>query len=110
MRLGPHTIVIRRAAVVPAEYGTGTTLDWNAATDSDPVTGCSVQPLQNPEITVDRDNVTTRWTAWVPFGIEVTAYDRVVWDGEVYEIDGDPQPWPFGSLSHLVLTLHRSHG
>ena len=110
MRLGPHTIVIRRAAEVTAEYGTGTTLDWSQAVDSDPVAGCSVQPLQNVEMTVDRDNVTTRWTAFVPFGTDVQALDRIVWDGDVYEIDGDPQRWPFGGLSHIVLTLHRSEG
>lgn len=107
--LGPHAITIRRAGTKAADYGNTTTLDWSTVTETS-VSGCSVQPSQAPENTIDRDNVASRWTVWAPSDTDVTAVDRVVYDGDVYDVDGDPQRWGFAPLDHLVFNLRRSQG
>lgn len=111
MRLGAQTLVVRRAGSKPADYGNGTVPDWSPAAVTDTtVTGCSVQPVPFPENTVDRDNVRVVLRAWVPAGADVTALDRVVYEGDVYDIDGEPERWPMPRLDHLVVNLRRSTG
>jgi hypothetical protein len=108
MTLGPHTItVVRPVGVKPADYGTGTEPDWSAAT-STPVGGCSVQPTPAPAYTIDQDSYQSRWTVWAPISTEVASGDRVVWDGQTYDVDGEVMTWEFGRLSHLVINLRRS--
>lgn len=107
LTLGSHTIDVSRAAVVASAYGTGLTLDWSAAT-STTVVGCNVQPVQAPEFTQDRDSIATRWQVWVPIDADVQATDRVTWNGDVYDVDGEPLRWDFGVLAHQVIYLRRS--
>lgn len=107
MMLGPHTITVVRPGTKPADYGTGTQPDWATAT-STAVDGCSVQPAQAPAYTIDRDSYQTRWTVWAPIGTDIRATDRVAWNGDTYDVDGEVQSWEFGALSHLVLNLRRS--
>jgi hypothetical protein len=107
MRLGDHTISIVRPGSRPADYGTGTELDWATATTSE-VSGCSVQPAPSEDFTIDRDTFTTRWVAYLPKDTDVHAHDRVQWEGDTYEIDGGVLRWHFGALSHVVVNLRRS--
>lgn len=107
MKLGPHTITVVRAGTKPADYGTGTVLDWDAATGA-VVEGCSVQPAPADEFTIDRDTFTTRWVAYAPSDADITALDRIEWNGDTYEVDGDVLRWEFGALSHIVVNLRRS--
>jgi hypothetical protein len=105
--LGPHTISVVRAGTKPSDYGTTLVLDWDAGTLWD-VEGCSVQPTSAPEFTQDRDAVLVRWVAWLPIDADVRATDRVIFDGETYDIDGEPMRWSFGALAHQVINLRRS--
>lgn len=109
MNLGAHTITVVRPGTKPVDYGTGTQPDWTVppATRTT-VTGCSVQPAPASEFTIDRDTFTTRWQVYAPSSIDVSPLDRIEWQGDTYEVDGDPLRWDFGSLSHVVLTLRRS--
>lgn len=107
MSLGPHTITVVRPGSKPADYGNGTQPDWDNAT-STAVDGCSVQPTPAPAYTIDQDSYQTRWAVWAPIATDVESTDRVVWDGQTYDVDGDPQRWEFGSLAHVVLNLRRS--
>lgn len=107
MKLGPHTIEVVRAGEKPADYGTGTQPDWDNST-STTVTGCSVQPAPSDEFTVDRDTFITRHVAFLPSGTDIAPTDRVVWNGDTFNIDGGVLLWSFGPLSHVVVNLHRS--
>jgi hypothetical protein len=107
MTLGPHTITVVRPGAKRADYGTGNQPDWATATRTS-VAGCSVQPAQGPAYTIDRDSYQSRWTVWAPVATDVAATDRVEWDGQTYEVDGEVQRWRFGGLAHLVLNLRRS--
>lgn len=107
MKLGPHTITILRAARVPSDYGNQTTEDWSSAAET-VVEGCSVQPAPASEFTVDRDSFITRYQVFAPASADVLAGDRVAWDGNTYDVDGDPLRWDAGSLSHIVFNLRRS--
>lgn len=105
-RLGSHTITVVRAGSKPADYGNGTQADWDSAT-STTVDGCSVQPAPSDEFTIDRDAITTRWVAFIPWGVDIGAADRVQWSGDIYDIDGDVQRWDVGALAHIVVNLRR---
>jgi hypothetical protein len=107
MNLGPHLITVVRPGSRPADYGNGTEPDWTNVTAAE-VPGCSVQPTPAPLDTVDRDSWQTRWTVWAPVSTDVRATDRVLWNGDTYDVDGDPQRWQFGALSHVVINLRRS--
>jgi hypothetical protein len=107
MTLGPHTITVVRPGTKPADYGTGTQPDWAAATSTS-VDGCSVQPTPAPAYTIDRDSYQSRWTVWAPISTDVDASDRVQWNGDTYDVDGEVQRWEFGSLAHVVINLRRS--
>lgn len=107
MILGPHTIAVLRAPMVPGDYGSGTTPDWSQAA-SRAVSGCSVQPAPSDEFTVDRDTFITRWQVFAPADADVRPTDRIEWNNDTYEVDGDVLRWEFGDLAHLVIHLQRS--
>lgn len=106
-RLGGHVVAVRRAPMVSDEYGGRPRADWANAVDT-PLEGASVQPAPTSEFTIDRDHFTTRFVAFLPDGADVEPTDRIVWQGNAYNIDGDVLHWDFGSLSHLVVNLTRS--
>lgn len=105
--LGPHTITILRAPQIGSDYGTATRPDWDNATRAE-VKGCSVQPAQGSEYTIDRDSTTELWTAWLPPSADLHAEDRVEWRGDTYDVDGQVQRWDFPPLDHLQVNLRRS--
>lgn len=107
--LGPHTVSVVNPGTKASEYGNATQDDWAAAVTTI-VPGCSVQPFKAPEFTVDRDNTTTRWLAWMPPQTVISSHSRVVWRGDTYDVDGNPELWDFAPLSHIVVNLRRSAG
>lgn len=107
MKLGPHTITLLRATERPSDYGNNVELDWTDAASAD-VSGCSVQPASSDEFTIDRDTFTTRLVVYTPADVDVLSRDRIVWQGDTYDIDGDVLRWEFGALSHVVINLRRS--
>lgn len=107
MILGPHTITVRRATTTQDDYGNDVR-NWDAASSAT-VGGCSVQPVTGEEVTVGRDTIVSRWQLFAPDGTDLTATDRVEWDGDAYEVDGEVQRWAFPPMSHLTAFLRRSH-
>ena len=105
--LGPHTITVVRAATTASDYGNRPVLDWSNTTDTD-VPGCSVQPAPGSMTTVDRDSFITRMQAYVPASADLRSTDRVVFNGDTYDVDGDVLRWDFPGLAHQVVNLRRS--
>ena len=92
----------------------GSTLpDWS----EDKVTtvtikGCSVQPAST---SLSQDGrvlgISEGWTAYLPEGSDVQAGDRIVFDGDTYEINGEPKKWTGAfTRSHIQLNLIRWGG
>lgn len=86
--------------------------DWDNA-DSLDIGGCSVQPAST---SLSEDGrilgITDGWTAYLPSGVDVIAGDRIQFDGNLYEINGEPRVWqsPTGHNNHIMLNLRRFAG
>lgn len=88
--------------------------DWDNAVEHDEP-GCLIRPIQGDEILVDgrrRDSVVTRWALNAPLAADITGRDRVRWRGEVYQVDGEPQPVTTHSplLDHLETQFYKVEG
>lgn len=100
-----------RGVVADDPYsGESTEISWD-----DPsrlvLAGSSVQPEQGSEETFNRDMVTSRWRLWhYNPDADVLARDRVEYDGDVYEIDGEVQRWRHRRLGHMTCLLKRVEG
>ena len=76
------------------------------------ISGCSVQPATT---SLSEDGrvlgINEQWTAYLPEGSDVQAGDHILFDGDTYEINGEPKPWtgPF-TRSHIQLNLIRWRG
>lgn len=105
MKLGPHTVVIRRATTTEDAYG-NPVRNWGSATSTS-VPGCSVQPVLGAENLAQRDTVVSRWELYAPDGTDLLATDRVDWSGTSYEVDGEVQRWGFAPMSHITALLRR---
>lgn len=85
--------------------------DWENA-DRLYISGCSVQPAST---NLSQDGrvlgIADSWTAYIPQGADVKAGDRIEFDGETFEIYGDPREWTAAlNLSHIQLDLRRWEG
>jgi hypothetical protein len=92
-----------RGSVVP---------DWEHASEPVTVSGCSVQPAST-SLSLDGRvlGMSDGWTAYLPEGTDVRAGDHIVFEGNTYEIQGEPRVWtaPF-TRSHIQLNLMRWEG
>lgn len=90
-----------------------TILDWDNPTKTTAVSGCSVQPAAT---SLNEDGrvlgIMEGLTAYLPPGTDVQAGDHVTYDGDTYEINGEPKVWtsPTGMRSHILLSLRRYSG
>lgn len=91
------------------EYGNDV-LDWSAP-DELPISGVSVQPEAAPEATDPaRDAVGARWLVIADPGTDVTAVDRVSWNGQLYSVDGQPLEFSTGILDHVEFRIAAVRG
>lgn len=101
-RIRPGT-KIQRGSEIP---------DWDNA-DSLTISGCSIQPAST---SLSEDGrilgITDGWTAYLPPGADVKAGDRIQFEGNLYEINGEPRIWqsPTGHNNHTMLNLRRFAG
>lgn len=101
-RLRPGTKTVR-GSVIP---------DWDNA-DELQIGGCSVQPAST---SLSEDGrvlgITDGWTAYLPESADVMAGDHIVFNGNTYEINGEPRTWqsPTGHNNHVMLNLRRFAG
>lgn len=90
-----------------------TIFDYNTPTKSTTVSGCSVQPAAT---TLNEDGrvlgISDGMTAYLPNGTDVLAGDHIIYDGETFEIMGEPRVWvsPTGIRDHILLNLKRYSG
>jgi head-tail adaptor len=72
----------------------------------------SVRPAGNENVDAGRNVVEVAWQVHTN-DLDVTALDRVVFDGVVYAVDGQPLTWsvdPSGEVGHTKLLLRRVDG
>lgn len=87
--------------------------DWSSDKVSKLVIkGCSVQPAAT---SMSQDGrvlaISDGYTAYIPEGSDVKAGDHIEWNGETYEINGEPRPWTGAQqCSHIQLALIRWEG
>lgn len=105
-----QTITVARAKTTTTSRGSEVP-DWTN-TDKTTVTGCSIQPAST---SLSQDGrilgIADGWTAYVPEGTDVKAGDRIEFDGQTFEINGEPRKWT-GPMrtSHIQLNLTRWEG
>jgi len=101
VRAGTKTI---RGSTVP---------DWSSnAVKKTTVNGCSVQPAST-SLSLDGRvlGLSDGWTAYVPEGTDVKAGDHVEFNGNTYEINGEPRIWTGAfTRSNIQLNLIRWEG
>ena len=87
--------------------------DWSPdKVDKLVIKGCSVQPATT---SLSQDGrvlgISESWTAYLPEGSDVKAGDRIMFDGEIYTINGEPKKWTAAArLSNIQLNLQRWKG
>lgn len=103
-----QTVIVRRAVQVK-DHGT-LVADWSQPWTDTPVEDCSFQPqllLRNTEDITHRAAVKGLAQLLMPPGTDITGLDRVVVDGDIYEVEGKPGKWhsPSGNLdfTHVIL-------
>ena len=90
-----------------------TIFDWSEAkVNKLVIQGCSVQPAST-SLSMDGRvlAINEQLTAYLPEGSDVQAGDRILFNGDTYEINGDPKTWtaPF-TRSNIQLNLTRWEG
>lgn len=87
--------------------------DWEHPVKETAIGGCSVQPAST---SLSEDGrvlgITDGLTAYLPNGSDVLAGDHIIYDGETYEINGEPRIWvsATGGRDHVLLNLRRFSG
>jgi hypothetical protein len=110
MGLFVHALSRVRAPLVSDGRG-GQKRDWgNALIESIP--GWAVDAGLTVDDGRNRDGSLVAYTARGPLDADVDASDRIVYDGETYEVDGAVlrQPGPTPRTSHSILLLKRWEG
>ena len=67
-----------------------------------------LEQSQTVETLEDRDTVVSKWVAYLPAGSNVGAFDRINFNGQSFEVDGEP--WQVynprtQAVSHLQMNL-----
>ncbi len=106
-------VVVIRAGTTTDRYG-DEVLDWDAPTEHT-VRNCKVNPVAGNEDTGlldDRAALTRRWNLAAPPCSDIKATDRMRWQGDVYEVEGEVLTWrsPLGGVDHLYVQLVRREG
>ena len=104
------TVAVRRAPLI--NKNGMQVFDWNSAVET------TVSNVQVTAQSTSRDfegrvlNVSDRRTLRAPYDADIQAGDRVVWNGEIYEIEGEVfhTKSPTGRISSTRCTLVRFQG
>lgn len=95
--------------------GGDTVSDWTAEPEALVISGLSVQPATQNESSLERaDYRETRYRLYSEPGTvpDITSLDRIVFEGETYEVDGEVALWPdpFTGQHHIEATIRRGEG
>lgn len=85
--------------------------DWSQATEKD-IGGCSMQPATT---SLSQDGrvlgLLDEYTLFAPAEADIQAGDRIRYNGQIYQIDGDVRIQPAAlRLEHLEIRLRRHTG
>jgi hypothetical protein len=105
-----ETIRVLRQTPTADRYGNIVVGEWVPTA----VGGCAVLPppvqiAATVEATDNKDHVSTLRVLFAPAGTDVLATDRVQHGDTVYEVSGDPSPFP-GHLAHVEVNLRKVTG
>ncbi|WP_354596076.1 hypothetical protein R1Y80_00740 [Streptomyces sp. JL1001] len=91
--------------------------DWSpGAVDRAELPPLNIQPrVQTESVEEDRSPVVTGWRVQADHGVDldVTAQDRIEWDGLLLEVEGEIGRWPDpveGGLDHVEFNVVRVTG
>jgi hypothetical protein len=101
--IATQTVVRLRATDGAPDTHGNVTQTW---TDQATISGCSIQPVEGSEFNEGRQTVITRWQWFGPTDADVTSKDRIVFEGDTYEIDGSVKEWSV-ILPHKSALLKR---
>jgi len=110
----PETVVRLRAPLVTDAYQ-DKVRDWDNAVETT-ITDVQVQPSESSEpATVGRSTVITHMRLLTPIGtdIDLERTDRIRWDGDDWEVDGEVARYmrpSTGAVHHVEATLKRVAG
>lgn len=99
---------VRVRAGERTDRGGNTVPDWSpGAVSTLTVTGLNIQPnSQSESVDVDRTAVVTGYRVQSAEGTapDITAADRIQWNGETFEVDGEVGVWPelFSDTTHHI--------
>jgi hypothetical protein len=96
-------IIVERGTVYP---------DWDNPDELD-ISGCSMQPAGTSLSQDGRiQGITDGYTCYMPPGSDVIAGDRIRFNGQDYQVIGEPRAWtsPTGRVSSLQAQLERWSG
>lgn len=104
-----HTVTIVRAGTLTDGYG-DTVADWSTATSTS--AKARVAHRSSDEELGERDARLSEWVAYFETGTDVTATDRIEWDGRTFEVVGPPNPAPARSSTahHIEANLREVLG
>ena len=103
MRLS-DTVTRLRAPLIAGPYG-NEERDWDNAPPG-VVYPAEVQPVSSTEDVVNIQQTQTRWRLFLGPDADLEATDRIVWDGDTYEVDGEVERWKRrGTLHHHQAVL-----
>ncbi|MEV8022501.1 hypothetical protein AB0O76_40655 [Streptomyces sp. NPDC086554] len=99
------SVLILRTGFVDTAYGRKR--DWSAA-DVVYKGRANVQPDRSFEVrSPERETAQERVMIYLPFGTEVDSADRVQFAKHLYEVDGVPMNWGYGSIRHVRVRAWR---
>ncbi|MFD3520414.1 hypothetical protein [Streptomyces sp. NPDC058653] len=103
--IGRQTVTLLDAPLVVGDYN-AEVRDWEHATET-PVYGCTIDYTGASESTEARDRTVTTAELFMPRrASRVSEWQRVVWDGRTWEVDGVPADSQVaGPLSGQVVKL-----
>jgi hypothetical protein len=110
--LGRKSITVLTPQKSADPYSGAQVDDWALTPTEVLVKGCQVEPGTTQEYLLNRDQVLVAWTVYAPPGTQVTAYNRVRFNGTVYTVYGNPAQWdsPSGRIDYVEIILQDWRG
>ncbi|MDN4645363.1 hypothetical protein [Arthrobacter sp. PsM3] len=110
--IGRKSITVLTAQKSLDPYSQEPVDDWTLPPAETTVTGCEVEPGTTQEYLLNRDQVLVAWTVFAPAGTQVSTYNRVRFNGNVYTVYGHPAEWdsPSGRLNYVEIVLQDWRG
>lgn len=96
-KLGNQTVTVLRPVITTDARDNSKYKDWVHATET-AVDGCMLQPFLTASRMSAEDNVEREFSRmqrrlWMPAGTDIVYTDRISYNGETYDVWGQPNRW-----------------